>query len=307
MFWLASPHAPPTSCQPRPATPAPGSWSPALLCSRHRPRLGALVALFPLALDARRPRARGGRQYRRGNFRQGDRARTWSTTSRSKKATFFRDRSGRLPSRARAGRGQRQEPPVRPATSRSRTPSGARNSARRPFPPRKRTPRRAPPSRRRPPTRPPSPRATRPRSTSTARVIRSPVNGYVTNLTLRIGDYATPARPSSPSSTATRSGSSATSRKRSCRASMWAITRTSGSWAGGRKSPATSKASRAASPTPTAMPTPRACANVNPIFTWVRLAQRIPVRIDIDHVPQDVTIAAGQTCTIEIDDHRRVN
>ena len=40
--------------------------------------------------------------------------------------------------------------------------------------------------------------------------------------------------------------------------------------------------------------------SVNPIFTWVRLAQRIPVRITIDHVPKEVTIAAGQTCTIVI-------
>jgi multidrug resistance efflux pump len=39
-------------------------------------------------------------------------------------------------------------------------------------------------------------------------------------------------------------------------------------------------------------------ANVDPIFTWVRLAQRIPVRIHIDHVPDGVKIAAGQTCTI---------
>ena len=40
--------------------------------------------------------------------------------------------------------------------------------------------------------------------------------------------------------------------------------------------------------------------NVSPIFTWVRLAQRIPVRIHIDHVPNGVRIAAGQTCTIVI-------
>jgi multidrug resistance efflux pump len=39
-------------------------------------------------------------------------------------------------------------------------------------------------------------------------------------------------------------------------------------------------------------------ANVDPIFTWVRLAQRIPVRIHIDQVPDGVKIAAGQTCTI---------
>ena len=34
-------------------------------------------------------------------------------------------------------------------------------------------------------------------------------------------------------------------------------------------------------------------ATVNPIFTWVRLAQRIPVRIHIDQVPEGVTLVAG--------------
>ena len=35
-------------------------------------------------------------------------------------------------------------------------------------------------------------------------------------------------------------------------------------------------------------------ANVNPIFTWVRLAQRIPVRIQIDKVPDGVVLVAGR-------------
>ena len=39
-------------------------------------------------------------------------------------------------------------------------------------------------------------------------------------------------------------------------------------------------------------------ANVDPIFTWVRLAQRIPVRIHIDRVPDGVDLVAGRTCTI---------
>ncbi|TXH03795.1 MAG: efflux RND transporter periplasmic adaptor subunit [Nevskiaceae bacterium] len=39
-------------------------------------------------------------------------------------------------------------------------------------------------------------------------------------------------------------------------------------------------------------------ANVNPTFSWVRLAQRIPVRIHIDAIPADVTLAAGMTCTV---------
>jgi hypothetical protein len=43
-------------------------------------------------------------------------------------------------------------------------------------------------------------------------------------------------------------------------------------------------------------------ATVNPIFTWVRLAQRIPVRIHIDEVPPGVVLAAGMTATVQIDD-----
>ncbi|GAB3471458.1 efflux RND transporter periplasmic adaptor subunit [Azotobacter salinestris] len=39
-------------------------------------------------------------------------------------------------------------------------------------------------------------------------------------------------------------------------------------------------------------------ADVNPTFNWVRLARRIPVRIQIDEVPEGVTLAAGLTCTV---------
>lgn len=40
--------------------------------------------------------------------------------------------------------------------------------------------------------------------------------------------------------------------------------------------------------------------DVNPIFTWVRLAQRIPVRIAIDRVPAGITLAAGMTCSVAV-------
>lgn len=40
--------------------------------------------------------------------------------------------------------------------------------------------------------------------------------------------------------------------------------------------------------------------NVNPTFNWVRLAQRIPVRIAIDQVPAGVRLVAGQTATVEV-------
>ena len=41
-------------------------------------------------------------------------------------------------------------------------------------------------------------------------------------------------------------------------------------------------------------------ADVNPTFNWVRLAQRVPVRIQIDEVPAGVMLAAGTTCTVII-------
>jgi RND family efflux transporter MFP subunit len=42
-------------------------------------------------------------------------------------------------------------------------------------------------------------------------------------------------------------------------------------------------------------------ATVNPIFTWVRLAQRVPVRIHVDEVPQGVQLVAGMTATVRIE------
>lgn len=54
-----------------------------------------------------------------------------------------------------------------------------------------------------------------------------------------------------------------------------------------------------------AQPNNQGVATVNPIFTWVRLAQRIPVRVHIDEVPAGIVLAAGMTATIEIDDRKR--
>lgn len=44
-------------------------------------------------------------------------------------------------------------------------------------------------------------------------------------------------------------------------------------------------------------------SNVNPTFSWVRLAQRVPVRIHIDEAPADTRIAAGMTCSIVVKPH----
>ncbi|WP_130619066.1 HlyD family secretion protein [Dyella amyloliquefaciens] len=47
-------------------------------------------------------------------------------------------------------------------------------------------------------------------------------------------------------------------------------------------------------------------ADVNPTFNWVRLAQRVPVRIAIDEasVPKDVVLAAGMTASIDVQPRR---
>lgn len=45
---------------------------------------------------------------------------------------------------------------------------------------------------------------------------------------------------------------------------------------------------------------PTLLANINPTFTWVRLAQRIPVRIILDHVPPGVRVIPGRTATVYV-------
>jgi multidrug resistance efflux pump len=42
-------------------------------------------------------------------------------------------------------------------------------------------------------------------------------------------------------------------------------------------------------------------ASVNPTFAWVRLAQRIPVRIKLDGVPDETRLVAGRTATVAVE------
>ncbi|MDI3168914.1 HlyD family secretion protein [Klebsiella michiganensis] len=41
-------------------------------------------------------------------------------------------------------------------------------------------------------------------------------------------------------------------------------------------------------------------ANIKPNIPWVRLAQRVPVRIEFDHLPPDTILVSGTTCTVAI-------
>jgi multidrug resistance efflux pump len=44
-------------------------------------------------------------------------------------------------------------------------------------------------------------------------------------------------------------------------------------------------------------------ADVNPTFSWVRLAQRVPVRVSLDAIPANVTLVAGRTATVVVLSH----
>ena len=55
---------------------------------------------------------------------------------------------------------------------------------------------------------------------------------------------------------------------------------------------------------PNAAPDASGLASVNPIFTFVRLAQRVPVRIHIDEVPDDIKLVAGMTATVQIEPYK---
>jgi multidrug resistance efflux pump len=132
-------------------------------------------------------------------------------------------------------------------------------------------------------------------------VIRSPVNGYVTNLLAQLGDYANVGQK------------------------IISVVDADSYWIDGyfeetslgrihEDDPATVKlmgysqlvrghvggVARGIN-VPNAQPDPAGLALVNPIFTWVRLAQRVPVRIHIDQVPDGVRLVAGMTVTVQID------
>jgi len=131
-------------------------------------------------------------------------------------------------------------------------------------------------------------------------VVRSPVNGYVTNLRLRVGDYAQTGQPAlalvdsdsfwvagyfeETKLTGIRPGAEARVQLMSgapaLRGHVESIAR----------GIADANAETAAG----------SLASINPVFTWVRLAQRIPVRVVLDAPPADVLLSAGMTCTVSV-------
>jgi multidrug resistance efflux pump len=135
-------------------------------------------------------------------------------------------------------------------------------------------------------------------------MIRSPVNGYVTNLLLQQGDYVA-------------DGQNVISVVNTD--SFWVDGYFEETWLDAIKvgDPATIKLMGSDTPlhghvasiargivVPNATPGQSGLATVNPVFTWIRLAQRVPVRIDLDEVPAGVELVAGATASIQIERRR---
>ena len=132
--------------------------------------------------------------------------------------------------------------------------------------------------------------------------IRSPVNGWVTNLTVRAGNFATTGQRQMSVIDADSywiSGYFEETRLRHVNVGAQVRAVLMG-YPDSAILGHVESINRGIADTNTA-PNPQGLPQVNPIFTWVRLAQRIPVRVHIDHVPNGVHLAIGETCTVNVD------
>ena len=131
-------------------------------------------------------------------------------------------------------------------------------------------------------------------------VIKATVNGVVTNLELQPGDYATVGRQVLAivnSDSIYADGYFEETKLPAIRVGDKAIVHLMGVE---RDLPGTVESIAAGIEDRERGASGKALANINPTFSWVRLAQRIPVRIRLDHPPADVRLIAGRTATVSI-------
>jgi len=131
--------------------------------------------------------------------------------------------------------------------------------------------------------------------------VRSPINGIVTNLQLNVGDYAATGRPVLAivnTDTLYIAGYFEETKMRHIRVGAPVTVELMG-----YKEPLRGRVESIAPAIADRdnVQNPDLVANVNPTFSWVRLAQRIPVRITLDKIPEGVQLTAGMTATIIIE------
>lgn len=129
--------------------------------------------------------------------------------------------------------------------------------------------------------------------------VRAPVDGLVTNLDLREGGYASAGRPAlalvDSRSFYVEGYFEETKLPRIHIGDRVRVTPMGGQALQGTvESIAAGIADRDRSTSTNLLP------SVNPTFNWVRLAQRIPVRVKLDPLPDAMHLVAGQTVTVEV-------
>jgi multidrug resistance efflux pump len=131
--------------------------------------------------------------------------------------------------------------------------------------------------------------------------VKAPVDGYLSDLTLRVGDYVQPGRGVLgliDASSFRIEGYFEETKLKQIHVGQAATVRLMGDTRpikGHVMSIASGIADRERTASPNLLP------NVNPTFSWVRLAQRIPVRIAIDRVPPGLRLVSGRTASVWID------
>lgn len=134
----------------------------------------------------------------------------------------------------------------------------------------------------------------------TQTVVKAPVDGWVTNLSTRTGDYATTGQPLFAlvdSHSFYVVGYFEETKLRHIRAGATAqITLYSGgvTLQGHVGSIGRAIFDQSVETDSGLVP------DVKPNIPWVRLAQRIPVRIEFDELPRDLTLVSGTTCSVSI-------
>jgi RND family efflux transporter MFP subunit len=132
--------------------------------------------------------------------------------------------------------------------------------------------------------------------------VRSPVNGYVTNLLLRVGDYAHAG--TSNISVIDADSYWIDGYFEETKMAHICIGDRAEAQLMGYSDPIVGliqSVTRGISVS-NAAPSTQGLPNVNPVYTWVRLAQRVPVRIRITHIPAGVPLVSGMTATVTISD-----
>jgi RND family efflux transporter MFP subunit len=131
-------------------------------------------------------------------------------------------------------------------------------------------------------------------------VVRAPVDGFLADLNLRTGDYVSPGRPVLgliDASSYRVEGYFEETKLPRLHVGQAVEVKVMGephALRGHIQSIASGIDDRERQPAASMLP------NVNPTFSWVRLAQRVPVRISLDRPPPNLRLITGRTATVSV-------